>query len=345
MASQGKMQLVVPDCAGSEWLAKEITDYCTKNLHVLCQAPTVYVSSPADRTAYLERLQGAAIIMPFFKGAPLDREILNSIKSHARLVSIIGPGGQNIDMDAAEEYAIPVVFTNHAATGPVAEMTIGLMLQLARDLPYLSYTGGQTGCPGSKGVLPEHFWRTSYSSGLYGRSLGLVGLGETGQNVAQIAKAMGMDVFAWSPNLTQEKAEQCGCRYLALPELMKTSDVVSLHLRLGETTEGLINRQLLETMKEGACLINTSRGRLVDEAALQDLLRQNRIRAGLDVFSEEPLGPRSPWFSVPNTVLTPHAAWQSQATIHSFLENAKKNTLSFFQTRARRPRNEKFRRY
>jgi phosphoglycerate dehydrogenase-like enzyme len=159
--------------------------------------------------------------------------------------------------------------------------------------------------------------------GLNGKTLGVIGLGGLGSRVAKIGRAFEMDVIAWSQNLTAERAAAAGATLVTRDELLERSDVVSVHLVLGDRTRGLLGARELSRMKRTAYLINTSRGPIVDEAALVAALRQGTIAgAGLDVYDEEPLPLDHPLRTLPNTVITPHLGYVTEETYRIFYGHA-----------------------
>jgi len=187
--------------------------------------------------------------------------------------------------------------TSGLSTG-VVELTWALILATARRL-----------AAEDRGIRAGG-WQESVGLGLSGRTLGLLGLGRLGEGVARIGAAFGMDLAAWSPNLTAERARSCGARLVSKPELFAASDVVSVHLVLGERSRGLVGAAELRAMKSSAILVNTSRGPIVDEAALVTALAEGWIAgAGLDVFDVEPLPAGHPLRSEPRATLTPHVGY------------------------------------
>jgi phosphoglycerate dehydrogenase-like enzyme len=166
-------------------------------------------------------------------------------------------------------------------------------------------------------------WQHTVGPELAGRTLGLVGLGRLGTRMARIAQAFEMETIAWSQNLTPERAAEVGVEAVAKEELFRRADVVSVHLVLSERSRGLVGAAELALMKPTAYLVNTSRGPIVDEAALLEALHQGRIAgAGLDVYDVEPLPPAHPLRSAPNTVLTPHIGYVTQGTYDVFYRDA-----------------------
>jgi phosphoglycerate dehydrogenase-like enzyme len=165
--------------------------------------------------------------------------------------------------------------------------------------------------------------------GLNGKTLGLIGLGRLGSHMARYGKALGMKVIGWSQNLTAEKATAAGATMVSKQELLSAADVVSIHLVLSPRSRGLIGAADLALMKQGAILVNTSRGPIVDAAALLDTVRAGRIVAALDVYDREPLAPDDPLRSAPNTVLTPHLGYCVQETWEQFYPQSIENALAF----------------
>jgi phosphoglycerate dehydrogenase-like enzyme len=164
---------------------------------------------------------------------------------------------------------------------------------------------------------------------LDGKTLGIIGLGKIGARMARYGEALGMQVVAWSTNLTEEKARAAGARLVDKSALLSQSDAISLHLVLSERTRGILGARELEQMKTGAILINTSRGPLVDEAALVERLKSGKLVAGLDVFSQEPLPADHALRTLPNTVLTPHLGYCAREVYAQFYRESIENVLAF----------------
>ena len=177
-------------------------------------------------------------------------------------------------------------------------------------------------------------WQTALGFELEGKTLGVIGLGRLGSQVAEIAKAFRMDVVAWSPNLTAERAAECGARLATKQDLLASADIVTIHVRLGEATRSLISRREFAIMKPTALLINTSRGPVVEEAALIEALHSGAIGgAGLDVFDVEPLPPGHPLRSAPNTVITPHLGFVTIENYRVFFGAAVENIRAWLDGR------------
>jgi phosphoglycerate dehydrogenase-like enzyme len=173
-------------------------------------------------------------------------------------------------------------------------------------------------------------WQHTIGPGLTGRTLGLVGLGRLGTQIAALAHAFGMDVIAWSPNLTAERASAAGVRAVGKQELFIESDYVSVHLVLSESTRGLIGAAELAAMKSTAFFLNTSRGPIVDEAALVDVLDRKAIAgAGLDVYDTEPLPADHPLRTMPNTLLLPHIGYVTTEAYEAFYAGVVEDIVAF----------------
>ncbi|MDE1996211.1 MAG: D-2-hydroxyacid dehydrogenase family protein [Rhizobiaceae bacterium] len=164
---------------------------------------------------------------------------------------------------------------------------------------------------------------------LAGKTLGVLGLGLIGGHVATYCRALGMNVIAWSRSMTAEKAEAAGVEAVSIDDLFGRADIVSLHLVLSPETEKIVGRTQLSLMRAGAILVNTSRAPLIDEQPLLDALRDRRIQAAIDVFSEEPLPPNHPLRSAPNVVLTPHVGYGTREMYQVFYRNSVENILAF----------------
>src|SRR5688500_15219204 len=234
-----------------------------------------------------------------------------------RLLVTTGRRNKSIDVEAATERGITVCGTGILPNG-TAELTWGLILAAARHIPQEDASVRAGG------------WQETVGMDLAGARLGVVGLGGQGSQVARIGLAFGMDVVAWSQNLTDERAVEVGVRRVEREELFGTSDVVTVHLLLSKRTRGLIGADDLGRMKPTALLINTSRGPIVEQRALLDALREGRIGgAGLDVFDQEPLPIDHPLRTAPRTVLTPHLGYVTRNTYEIFYREAVEDVAAF----------------
>lgn len=237
---------------------------------------------------------------------PMGRSLLARLPK-LKLIVFTGPRIDVIDLAAAAERGILVCHTGGRAAAPAAELTWALLLACARHLE-TEIRNVRTGG-----------WQTTLGMELGGKTLGLLGLGNLGAKVAGYGKAFGMEVIAWSPNLTDERAASLGATRVEKDVLFSRADVVSIHLKLGDRSRGLVGARELGLMKPSALLINTSRGPIVDEAALIAALTEGRIAgAGLDVFDQEPLPGDHPLRALPNAVLTPHIGYVTEESYRNF---------------------------
>jgi phosphoglycerate dehydrogenase-like enzyme len=230
-----------------------------------------------------------------------------------RLLVTTGMRNAAIDMDAAAAHGVIVCGTEVPPT-PTAELAWGLVLALARHIPV------------EDAGVREGGWMTTVGVDLNGKTLGILGLGRLGSIVARYGQAFGMRLIAWSENLTAERAAECGAELVTKDELLSSADVVTIHLVLSRRTRGLIGAHEIGLMKPTAFLVNTSRGPIVDEAALLDALESRRIAgAGIDVYEREPLPADHPLRSAPNTVVTPHLGYVTENTYRVFYEQTVEN--------------------
>lgn len=238
-----------------------------------------------------------------------------------RLKLLIASGMRNtvIDYAAAEAHGVTVCGTASSSTPPV-ELTWALLLGLARGI-VTENDALREGGP----------WQSTVGADLHGSRLGLLGLGKIGSRVAQIGRAFGMEVTAWSQNLTKERADEVGAELApSLHDLLATSDFVSIHLALGDRTRGLLGPAELALLKPTAYLINTSRAAIVDQDALLATLHEGRIAgAGVDVFDTEPLPAGHPLRTAPRLLATPHLGYVSRANYATYYGQAVENIQAY----------------
>ena len=270
----------------------------------------------ADEDALAARLEPFDVVVAMRERTPFPRALLRRLPN-LRLLVTTGAKNASIDKDAARELGITVCGTGAHPSGPV-ELTWALILATARHLPQ-EHANVRVGG-----------WQQTVGTDLAGATLGVVGLGRLGEKVARIGGAFGMDVVAWSQNLTDERAAEVGVRRVAKDELLRTADVVTIHLQLSDRTRALVGRDELALMKDSAILINTSRGPIVDESALVEALAGGHIAgAGLDVFDTEPLPDDHPLRREPRAVLTPHLGYVTTATYEVFYRGAVEDVAAF----------------
>jgi len=266
--------------------------------------------------ALAERLAPYAIICVMRERTLFDAGLLERLPQLKLLVT----GGMRnaaIDLQAATRLGIQVAGTDsykHAAP----ELTWALLMALTRDLL------------GEANSLRAGGWQIGLGGDLHGSTLGLLGLGSIGEKVARFGQAFGMRVIAWSQNLTPERAAQVGVEYVSKQQLFEQADVLSVHLVLSERSRGLVDAQALGWMKPGARLVNTSRGPIVDEAALIQSLRDGHLGgAGLDVFDQEPLALDHPFRTLPNVLATPHIGYVSGNNYRLFFSQMIEDILAW----------------
>lgn len=268
-------------------------------------AVVVFDDHLADSGAVAERLRGFEIVCAMRERTPFPRALIETL-SDLKLLITTGPRNASIDVGAANEHGITVCHTASHPTG-TPELTWALILALARHVPLESTN------------VREGRWQTTIGTDLAGKTLGIMGLGRLGSRVAQVAAAFGMTIIAWSQNLTDDRAAECGAMRVGKEELLAQSDFVTVHLVLSDRTQGLIGPNELRRMKPSACLINTSRGPIVEEAALIQAIGQGIIAgAGLDVYDTEPLPSDHPYRTLPNVILTPHIGYVTEDSYRMF---------------------------
>jgi D-3-phosphoglycerate dehydrogenase len=265
--------------------------------------------------AFSSRQDAAAKLAPFDvvvlmrERTPFPRELIEALPN-LKFIALTGLRAPSLDSQACTGRRIPISTTGGGRTSAVtAELSFGLILAAARDFA----RAGRN--------MREGLWHEGLRGGtvLEGRRLGVIGLGKLGGRVAGYAKAFGMDVAAWSHNLTPERAAEAGVRKVTKEELLKTSDFVTIHLILSERTRGLIGTAELALMKPGATLVNTSRGPIVDEKAMLDALRNGKLaHAALDVYDREPLPADHPLRGMDNVTLLPHLGYVSDDVYATF---------------------------
>jgi phosphoglycerate dehydrogenase-like enzyme len=249
------------------------------------------------------------IIVAMRERTPFPRSLLERLPK-LRLLVTTGMRNRSIDVAAAKERGVTVCGTPGLNT-TTAELTWGLILALARQIPR------------EDRELRTGRWQTSVGLGLAGKTLGILGLGSIGQQVARIGAAFGMKLIAWSQNLDPEKARLSGAGRVEKDDLFRQADILTIHLVLSERTRGLVGARELALMKPSALLVNTSRGPIVDERALAEALKRGTLAgAGIDVYAEEPIPRDHPLLVAPNTVLTPHLGYVTRESYRVYYEGA-----------------------
>jgi phosphoglycerate dehydrogenase-like enzyme len=296
---------ILDDYAG---LALDLADWSP----VRARAEVTVFDRHLSESEAAQALRPFDVICTMRERMALPRTLIERLPN-LKLITIVGRSLPNLDMAAAGEFGILVAHSNFAdprfrsVRDPTPELAWGLMIATVRNLAEEHRRMRAGG------------WQATAGMTLSGKTLGLLGLGRTGRRMAEYAKAFGMEVIAWSQNLTEEAAAAAGARRVGKATLFEESDVVSVHLVLSERTRGLVAQRELDLMKPHAYLINTSRGPIVDEAALVAALETGRIAgAGLDVFDVEPLPPDHPLRLLPNVTLSPHLGYVTREMLGAF---------------------------
>jgi phosphoglycerate dehydrogenase-like enzyme len=261
----------------------------------------------SDQADLADRLRPFDAVVVMRERTPLSATTLRALPS-LRLIVTSSPINRSIDMDAAAELGITICGTS-SAHGLIAtvELTWALILSLTRGIAV------------EDTALRRGSWQVGLGSMLNGKTLGIVGLGNVGCRIPPVAFSLGMQVAAWSRNMTESRAREFGASLLEREEFFRTCDVITVHIKLSPDSVGYIGAPELEIMKRSAFLVNTSRGPIVDESALIDALKSGSISgAALDVFNEEPIARSSPLLKCPNTLLTPHIGYVSRESYEQY---------------------------
>ena len=272
----------------------------------------VYSSRPPTPADLITRIQDADVVINIRSTSRFTREVLSQ-SPKLKMISIWGTGTDHVDLEAAKARGIQVTNTPGVSAIAVAEHTMALVMAVAKQTVAVDRE------------VREGKWPRALVSQLHGKTLGLIGAGAIGREVARFGKGIGMHVIAWTFHPQGDIAE-----WVSLADVFRRSDVVSVHVRQSEETVGLIRREHFELMKRTAVFINTARGPIVREPDLIAALQTSRIAgAGLDVFETEPLPPNSPFFVLPNVVLSPHSAGITPEATEAGLALAIENVFSW----------------
>ena len=286
-----------------------------------CGDLTVYDKTPTDELT-IERLQGADIAIT--NKTPIHGAILDACPS-VKLICVLATGYNVIDCDAAAQRGVPVCNVPDYGTSAVAQFTFALLLEICHQIGHhdrLVHQGMWTACPSFC------FWDTPQME-LAGKTLGIIGFGRIGQAVAKIASALGMNVLAHSR--TEKPGFEHLCRFVPLDELLHTADIITIHCPLTPQTQALINKETLSIVKDGAILLNTSRGAVLDEAAVAEALTAGKLKAAaVDVACIEPIPADSPLLHAPNCIITPHMAWAPAESRHRILDCTVRSIQAFY---------------
>jgi phosphoglycerate dehydrogenase-like enzyme len=272
-----------------------------------------------DEAAVAERLRPFEILSIMRERTPFPRSLFEKLPN-LKLLTTSGMRNLAVDVEAANDHGVIVCGTESPGNSTM-ELTWALILALVRRIP------------AEDRATRAGRWQITLGEEVFGKTLGIVGLARIGSSVARVALAFGMKVLAWNPSLTKERAAEHGAELApSLDDLLRRADIVTIHVGLNERSRGLIGARELGLLKPTAYLVNTSRGPLVDEAALLTLLREKRIAgAAIDVYDREPLPPDHPLLSLDNTVLTPHLGYVSLQQYQMFYPQMAEDIAAFLR--------------
>jgi phosphoglycerate dehydrogenase-like enzyme len=280
---------------------------------------TVFHDHLMEVDRIVERLNPFDVVCVMRERTPLSRGVIERLP-RLKLIASTGAGNASIDLDAASDRGIKVTNTGYSST-PTIEMTWALILAMARNISSENQS------------LREGGWQTALGTQLSGKTLGILGLGHIGSAVGVIGRAFRMNVIAWSQNLTSERAESKGIQRVEKDVLFSSSDFLSIHLRLSERTHGLVGAAELAQMKPTSRIINTSRGPIVETAALINGLQTGQIAgAAIDVYDTEPLEPNDPLRTLENVLATPHIGYVTREMYQTFYGDTVRNIVDWLDS-------------
>ena len=280
---------------------------------------TIYTDRPASSQEKVKRAEGAEVIMNTRGAVKWGEEEFRRLPD-LKIISLCSIGTDMIDLEAARDHDIAVCNLPGRTAPVVAEHIFGMMFGLAKRTAFLTEQMKAGQWPRMNNVM------------LQGKTLGIIGTGNIGATMARLARAVGMNVIAWTFNPSPERAEKLGLRYVDLDELLTTSDVVSLHVAVSEKTRGMIGKRELGLMKEGALLVNGARGAIVDTPALVEALNASHLGgAAVDVFEQEPPPPDHPLFACEQVILTPHCADMTVEGVELLNVGVVENVIAFLE--------------
>ena len=268
---------------------------------------------PGTEDVLIERIRAAEVVLNIRASSRFTARVFAACP-RLRLLSVWGTGTDHVDLASARQHGVTVTNTPGVSARSIAEHALALLFAVARRIPEMD------------AATRLGKWPRGRSVELHGKTCGVVGYGAVGRHFARLAAALGMRVIVW----TMHPDRYAGIDFVELDEIYRTSDAISLHLRLSPETESFVNAAQLASMKSTAILINTARGAIVHEEALVHALSTGRIAgAGLDVFATEPLPPQHPFTQLPNVVLTPHCAGITPEALEAGLQMAVDNIWHF----------------
>ena len=281
----------------------------------------VYKGRAASQEELIQRLQGAEVAINIRAYSKFTESLLRACPS-LKLIAVLGVGTDNVDLSAASRLGVKVNNTPGFSAVSVAEHALALMMAAARKISW------------HEQELRAGRWTRLPMTQLHGKTLGLVGFGSIGQQLASLARGIGMKVVAWTFHPSPERGAESGIQFVELDHLLGQADVLSINIRASEKTRQLINRQALGKLKTSCILVNTARASIVDTEAMIEALRTGKLAAAaLDVYDQEPLSPSDPLLSLPNVVLSPHNAGMTPEAIERGNEMVVENVIAFLQGR------------
>lgn len=282
---------------------------------------TVFNDHLSNFDEIVERLLPFDVVCVMRERTPLPRNVIERLPN-LKLIASTGPVNASIDVAAAGDHGIAVVHTGYRSD-PTIEFTWALILASARHIVTESNSVRSGG------------WQQTVGTDLRGKTLGVLGLGRIGSQVARVGSAFGMNLIAWSQNMTPEAAKAAGAILVSKDQLFERADILTIHLVLSSRTRGLVGAAELERMKPTARLINASRGPIVEEQALISVLKNKQIAgAAIDVFDIEPLPPSHPFRTLDNVLATPHIGYVSDGLYKTFYEDTVSNIRKWLDTKA-----------
>lgn len=281
----------------------------------------LYADRPLDNAEKVRRARDAVCLINSRGSVSWPGEVLRQLP-RLRMIALCGIGTDSIDLEVARELRIDVRNLPGRTAAIVAEHALALLLAVAKSASFQTHE------------MKQGRWTRRENVYLRGKTLGLIGLGPIGAATARLAQAIGMNVQAWTFHPTPERAGELGIRFVEFDELLRTSDAISLHVKLTKETRGMIAGRELQLIKPGALLVNTARGAVIDTLALIEALQSGKLAgAGLDVFDQEPLAPGDPLLRCEHVVLTPHHADHTPEGIELLNAGAVENVIAFFEGR------------
>jgi phosphoglycerate dehydrogenase-like enzyme len=313
--SSRRPKIVIPDDINRAFISSERLALL-RNIAVV-ESHDTRTSSNAE---LIERISDADVILSFRPAFTKFPKLVLDGAGSLRMIAISGTGVEDVDLVEANARGIAVCNVVGPSNRAVAEHCLALLFAVARSIPAQD-----------RGIRRGE-WRSAQGIELGGKTLGIVGVSGISSELAPLARALGMNVVSWSRNNDPVRAQAIGARAVSFDELLATADVISLHVRLNDTTRGMIGADQFRRMKRGAILVNTARGGVVDESALISALNTGLVSgAGLDVFAQEPVPPGHPFLAMDNVVMTPVAAWNTVDASARMINQSIENVMQFLK--------------